>query len=43
MELLFPLFVAVVEGFCLNTFQLACYALLDISQSTKFAPFLSGF
>ena len=42
-EELFPLFVAVVEGFCLNTLQLACYALLDISRSTKFAPFLSGF
>jgi len=43
MKELFPLFVAVLEGFCLNTFHLACYALLDISQSTKFAPFLSGF
>ena len=43
MELLFPLFTAVVEGFCLNTFQLTCYALLDISQSTKFAPFFKWF
>jgi hypothetical protein len=34
MEALFPLFVAVLEGF-----QLIGYALLDIIQSTKMAPF----
>ena len=38
-EALFPLFVAVLEGSCLNTFQLVVYALLDIIQSTKMAPF----
>ena len=38
-EALFPLFVAVLEGFCWNTFQLVGYALLDIIQSTKMAPF----
>ena len=31
--------VAVLEGFCWNTFQLIGYALLDIIQSTKMAPF----
>jgi len=39
MEALFPLFVAVLEGFCWYTFQLVRYALLDIIQSTKTAPF----
>ena len=40
MEALFPLFVAVLEGFfCWYTFQLIGYALLDIIQSTKMAPF----
>ena len=39
MEALFPLFVAVLEGFGWNTFQLVGYALLDIIQSTKMAPF----
>ena len=38
-EALFPLFVAVLEGFCWNTFQFVGYALLDITQSTKMAPF----
>jgi len=38
-EALFPLFVAVLEGFCLYTFQLVGYVLLDIIQSTKMAPF----
>ena len=38
-EALFPLFVAVLEGFCWYTFQQAGYALLDIIQSTKMAPF----
>ena len=38
-EALFPLFVAVLEGFCWNTFQLVGYALLDVIQSTKMAPF----
>jgi hypothetical protein len=28
-----------LEGFCWNTFQLVGYALLDIIQSTKMAPF----
>jgi hypothetical protein len=37
-EALFPLFVALLEGFCWNTFQLVGYALLDIIQSTKMAP-----
>jgi hypothetical protein len=31
--------IAVLEGFCWNTFQLVGYALLDIIQSTKMAPF----
>jgi len=39
MEVLFPLFVAVLEGFCWNTFQLVGYALLDIIQSAKMSPF----
>jgi len=39
MEALFPLFVAVLEAFCWNTFQLVGYALLDIIQSTKMARF----
>jgi len=39
MEAWLPLFVAVLEGFCWNTFQLVGYALLDIIQSTKMAPF----
>ena len=34
-ETLFPFFVAVLEGFCRNTFQLVGYALQDIIQSTK--------
>ena len=38
-EALFPLFVTVLEGFCWYTFQLVSYALLDIIQSTKMAPF----
>jgi len=38
-EALFPLFVAVLEGFCWNTFQLIGYTVLDIVQSTKMAPF----
>jgi len=38
-EALFPLFVAVLEGFCWNTFQLISYTVLDIIQSTKMAPF----
>jgi hypothetical protein len=38
-EALFPLFVAVLEGFYWNTFQLVGYALLDIIQSTTMAPF----
>ena len=38
-EALFPLFVAVLEGFCWNTCQLVGYALLDIIQSTKIPPF----
>ena len=40
---LFPLFVAVLEGFCWNTFQLVGYALLDVIQSTKMAPFQVAF
>jgi len=39
MEALFPLFVAVLEGFCWYTFQLVGYTLLDIIQNTKMAPF----
>jgi len=38
-EALFPLLVAVLESFCWNTFQLIMYALLDIIQSIKMAPF----
>jgi len=38
MEALFPLLVAVLEGFCWYTFQLVGYALLGIIQSTKMAP-----
>jgi hypothetical protein len=38
-EALFPLFVAVLEGFCWNTFHIVGYALLDIIQSTKMASF----
>ena len=33
------IFVAVLEGFCWYTFQLVCYVLLDIIQSTKMAAF----
>jgi hypothetical protein len=39
MEALFSLFVAVLEGFGWNTFQLVGYAFEDIIQSTKIAPF----
>jgi len=39
MEALYPLFVAVMEGFCWYTFQFVGYALVDIIQSTKMAPF----
>ena len=38
-EAFFSLFVALLEGFCWYTFQLVGYALLDIIQSTKMAPF----
>ena len=38
-EALFPLFVAVLEGFCWYTFQLVGYAILGIIQSTKMASF----
>ena len=38
-EALFPLFVAVLEGFCWHIFQLVGYAVMDIIQSTKIAPF----
>ena len=38
-EALFPLFVDVLESFYWNTFQLVGYALLNIIQSTKMAPF----
>jgi len=38
-EALFPLFVALLEGFCWNYFQLVGHVLLDIIQSTKMAPF----
>jgi len=38
-EALFPLFVAVLEGFCWYTFQLVGYALLNFIQSAKMAPF----
>jgi len=37
-EALFPFFVAVLEGFCLYTYQLVGYALLDIIQSKEMAP-----
>ena len=37
-EALFPLFVAVLEGFCWYTFQFVGYALLDIIQFIKMAP-----
>jgi len=39
----FLLFVAVLEGFCWNSFQLVGYALLDIVRSTKMAPFQAVF
>jgi len=42
-EALFSFFVAVPEGVCWYTFQLVGYALLDIIQSTKMAPFKVGF
>ena len=42
-EALFPLFVAVLEGFCWNTRQFVGYALLDIIQSAKMAPFQAVF
>ena len=35
MEVLFPLFIAVLEDFCWFTVQLVGYALLNIIQSTK--------
>ena len=38
-EALFPLFVAVREGFCWYTFQLVGYALLDSIQRTKMSSF----
>jgi len=38
-EALFPLFVAVLEGFCWYTFQLVGCALLDNFQNTKMAHF----
>jgi len=38
-EALFPLLVAVLDGFCWYTFQLVSYAVLHIIQSTKMAPF----
>jgi hypothetical protein len=38
-EALFPLFIAVLEGFCWNAFQLVSYAHLDIILSNKMAPF----
>jgi len=38
-EALFPLFVAVLEGFCWYTFQLVGYALLYIIKNTKMAQF----
>ena len=38
-EALFPLFVAVLDGFCCYTFQLVGYALLDITRSTKMTHF----
>jgi len=42
-EALFPLFVAVLEGFCWYTFQLVGYTLMDTIQSTKMAFFQVGF
>ena len=39
MEVLFPLYVAVLEGFCWYTFHLVRYTFLDIIHSTKMAPF----
>jgi hypothetical protein len=39
IEALFPLFIAGLEGFCWNTFQLIGYAVLDVIRSTKMAPF----
>jgi hypothetical protein len=38
-EALFSLFLAVLEGLCWNTFQLAGYVLLNIIQNTKMASF----
>ena len=38
-EVLFPFFVAVLEGFNWYTSQLVSYAVLDIIQSTKMAAF----
>jgi hypothetical protein len=42
-EALFPLLIAVLEGFFWNTFQLVGFALLDIIQSTKMVPFQVDF
>jgi hypothetical protein len=42
-EALFPFVVAVLEGFCCNSFQLIGYTLLDIIQSTKMAAFQVDF
>ena len=39
MEALFPLCIAVLEGFFWITFQLLGYVVLDIIQSSKMAPF----
>ena len=38
-EALFPLLIAVLEGFYWYTLQLVGYALLDIIQGIKMAPF----
>jgi hypothetical protein len=38
-ETTFRLFVAVLEGFCWNTFKLISFAHLDIIKSTKIAHF----
>ena len=40
-EALFPLFITMLRDFCwyTRTFQLVGYALLDIIQSIKMAPF----
>jgi hypothetical protein len=38
-ELYFQDVVEELKGFCWNTFQLVGYAVLDIIQSTKMAPF----